>query len=182
MAPSDTEAPTNATIVFDSIEDFLAHAVALEDDAADRYVDLADAMEVHHNEDVAALFRKLGEAGRKHAQAMRDRADGKELPRIHPWEFKWVGGEAPETPSNDDVHYLMTPYHALQIAHGVEVSAHTFYQGVADGASDSDVRTLAQECAEEEAEHVRLLGTWTERYPEPDHDWADDPDPPIMPE
>ena len=182
MTTPDADTEAVKAIVFDSIEDFLAHAVTMEDDAADRYDELADAMEVHHNEDVAELFRKLGDAGRKHAASMRTRAQGKDLPRIQPWDFKWPGGEAPEMPSHDDVHYLMTPFHGLQIARGVEVAAHAFYQGVADGASDTEVRLLAKECAEEEAVHVDLLDRWMVRYPEPGPDWDDDPDPPIMPE
>ena len=53
-----------------TLEVFLAHAVTVEEEAADRYDELAAAMEVRHNEDVAALFRRMAgysrPSGRSH--------------------------------------------------------------------------------------------------------------------
>ena len=40
-----------------TLPQFLAHAIALEREAAERYLELADMMEAHRNDEVAALFR-----------------------------------------------------------------------------------------------------------------------------
>jgi hypothetical protein len=34
--------------------------------------------------------------------------------------------------------------------------------------------------AEDEREHVRLIGEWLARYPEPEPGWDEDPDPPAV--
>jgi hypothetical protein len=47
--------------VIATLEDLLAHARDMEAEAAERYDDLADQMEVHNNHEVARLFRKLAE-------------------------------------------------------------------------------------------------------------------------
>ncbi len=56
--------------------------------------------------------------------------------------------------------------------------ATNFYSELAAGARRADVRKLAEQFADEEREHVGWLEKWLERYPKPDADWADDPDPP----
>ena len=54
-----------------SLAEFLAHALELEVESAERYRELADSMEVHNNPDVAELFRKLAGYGDGHAQEVR---------------------------------------------------------------------------------------------------------------
>ena len=49
-----------------SIEELLSHAHRMEAEASERYAELADQMEVHNNDEVAALFRKLSEIEGKH--------------------------------------------------------------------------------------------------------------------
>jgi rubrerythrin len=79
-------------------------------------------------------------------------------------------------------HYLMTPYHALELARSAEIRAQQYYEAVAKESPNPEVRTLAIEFAYEEAEHVDLVNAWISRYPKPDPDWDYDPDPPGMPE
>jgi rubrerythrin len=42
-----------------TLPEFLAHAIALEHEAAERYLELADMMEAHRNDPVSALFRDM---------------------------------------------------------------------------------------------------------------------------
>ena len=42
-----------------TVEEFMAHAWAMEAEAAERYEELAEQMLAHHNGEVAALFTKL---------------------------------------------------------------------------------------------------------------------------
>ncbi len=166
----------------ESVEEFLAHSVALENEMVERYDEMADSLEVHNNPETAELFRRLAGFGQKHAEEMAAHATGKELPRIAPWDFKWGGGPAPEAASLDGMHYMMTPYHALELARDAESLAQQFYSQVAEGTSDSKVRKLAKEFAAEEGEHVDLVNEWISKLPEPEEGWDEDPDPPNMPE
>ena len=45
----------------------MAQALAMEIEAAQRYAEFADAMEMHNNREVAALFRKMADIEGKHA-------------------------------------------------------------------------------------------------------------------
>ena len=163
-----------------AVATFLAHALALETEAAERYAELADAMEVHNNPEIAALFRQMAEFSRRHAQSVRRRTEGHDLPRLHPWEYRWSTPEPPEVGDSGDTHYLMTPWHALGFALDNERRGHAFYAGRAEGAEDAEVRRLAGEFAAEESEHVATLTRWLARVPRPAADWAADPDPPAV--
>ena len=87
----------NAPAAINTIEEFLAHARALENESVDRYEELADVMEVHNNPEVAELFSKLAGYGRQHAAEVERLAAGMALPHIDPWDFKWIDGQGPES-------------------------------------------------------------------------------------
>ena len=78
----------------------------------------------------------------------------------------------------DEVHYLMQPWHALQLALAAEQRAEAFFGRLAQLATDEPVRRAALEMQDEEREHVELVRAWLKKVPEPDTDWANDPDPP----
>ena len=44
------------------VDAFLAAAIAMEEEAAQRYEEFADAMELHNNVEVAQMFRKLAQS------------------------------------------------------------------------------------------------------------------------
>lgn len=166
----------------DSLPVFFAHAIALERESVERYNELADAMEMHNNEELAELFRRLAHYGELHAREVLDRSEGIELPLIEPWEFRWVDAEGPETPSYADAHYLMTPYHALRFALENETRGRDYYALVASRSVAPDVAATAAEFAEEESEHVRLVSEWLEHVNPPADDWDLELDPPNQPE
>jgi rubrerythrin len=161
-----------------TVGEFLAHAIALEEESAVRFDELADALEVHHNAEVTELFRKMAHYSRLHLAEAKEMANGVDVPHIKPWEFEWPDEEAPETPEIEGTHYLMTPYHALALALESEKRGQGFYQGLADTHENKDVRTLAKDFADEEAEHVKLLSDMIQRYPAPKEGWDEDMDPP----
>ena len=165
-----------------SVGEFLAHAYALECESAERYEELADSMETHHNLEVAALFHRLAEFGEEHAAEVRRRAEGVELPRIPPWEYQWSCPEGPETSCTDEIHYLMTAAKALAIALLNELRGRDFYARVALESDDEQVRGIAAEMAEEEEGHVALLREWMERVPLDEERPPEDLDPPNTPE
>ncbi len=163
-----------------SSEELLAYSLALETEAVDRFNDLADQMDTHHNYEVADLFRKLAKIEGLHIDNVNRASAGKELPSLLAWEFEWDGGESPEGGSMEEAHYLMKPWHAIELAMRGEKRAVAFFRHVAETAIDDKVLKMALELVEEEEEHVALLQQWQERYPKPDEGWDDDLDPPTM--
>jgi rubrerythrin len=162
--------------------ELLAHAKAMESEALERYQDLAEQMEVHHNPEVAELFRKMAWVEGKHVEKILERVGDQELPHIPPWEYQWLGEEAAEAIANEDVHYLMTPHHALTLALGAERRALDFYTRVVETVAAGELLELARELMKEEREHVALIEAWLAKVPEPPEDWAEDPDPPLLQE
>lgn len=177
MTPVKTPRGTRAAA--DTPENLLAYALAMESEAAERYAELADQMAVHNNQEVAALFRKLGEIEYLHAENIRRQAAGHELPRISLGGYRWGSRESPEALDPGEVHYLITPHQAVRLALRHEQQAAEFYGTIARGSGNREVQALAKGYEEEEREHVRLLTEWLERYPVTGRDWDDDPDPPM---
>lgn len=161
-----------------SIEDFLAHALAIEEEAAERYAVFADQMETTNNPEVAKLFRDMERLEREHARRIESLAEGHDLPRLYPWALDFGGGQPPEAVDYSATHYLMTPYQALSLVLKAERRAAEFFDRLADGDGDPEMRRLAAEFAAEEHEHVAMVDQWRKRYPPPAEGWDEDPDPP----
>jgi rubrerythrin len=159
--------------------EFMAHAYAMEAEAAERYAEFADSMEVHNNLEVAELFRKLSRIEQRHADQILEQMGWKQSP-VSTADVRWQGAEGPETADPTELHYLMQPYHALQIALHNEKRARDFFANLAKVTKDAGVRKGAREMEEDEAEHVRLIEEWIKRTPVPDSNWEADPDPPVL--
>ena len=80
------------------------------------------------------------------------------------------------------MNYLMNMVQALRVAMGNEQRAHDFYFAISEESPDAEVRAVAAEFADEEKEHLALLGKWLEKLPETADEEMFDPDPPHMPE
>ncbi len=169
----------NKVAAIASADELLAHAMAIEMEAAERYAELADQMETHNNPEVAELFSKLAEIEGKHIQQVRDISGDVDLSMTTLWKHGWVDPGASEAPEYEDVHYLMQPYHAISLALRAERRAVAFFTGVEEKTDDKEVAAMARRLAEDERKHVSLLEDWLDKLPEPDEDWADDPDPPV---
>lgn len=166
-----------------TLADFMVLAWQMECEAADRYAELADVMEVHNNRDVAALFRRLAAIEQIHARRIMADMHWKAPPAPPPpGSDAWGGLEAPETTPSDEVHYLMQPYQALALALAAERRAVAFFDRLARSVGDERVRAAAEAMRDEECEHVTLVEEWMRKVPRPTADWADDPDPPRMSE
>ena len=159
--------------------EFMAYAYAMEAEAAERYAEFADSMEVHNNREVAELFRKLSRIEQIHADQIMEQMGWKQAPPTAA-DVRWHGAEGPETADPTELHYLMQPYHALQIALHNEKRARDFFAHLAKVTKDAGVRAGALEMKEEEAEHVRLIEAWIKRTPVPEAGWEADLDPPVL--
>jgi len=158
-----------------TLPEFLAHAIAMEQEAADRYLELADMMEAHHNDAVSTVFRDMCRYSEMHRDSIRERVGAIELPKLRSWEYRWR--TPPEVGGEEGFDYLMEPYHALRYARENETRAEQFYRSVAVQAQDAELRRLAKEFADEEKEHVAALDKWIANTPRPSSTWQEDPDP-----
>ncbi len=161
-----------------TLTDFMAQAWEMEIEAAQRYSDFADAMEIHNNLEVAAMFRTMANYETKHADEIMATMGWSEAPPVTRRDGAWPGYEGPETTPGDEVHYLMQPWHALRLALAAEERAERFFAELVRIAPNKAVRDAARELQAEEQEHVALVRAWMKKVPKPDRDWALDPDPP----
>ena len=161
--------------------DFMAQAYTMELEATERYAQFAEQLDTHNNREVADLFRRLSAIEALHAKRILEEMGWPSLPAM-PVAFAWNEGEGPEAAPLDSLHYLMQPYHALQLALQREQRAQKHFEGIAAGKAPKKVRAAAAEMAEEEREHVRLINEWLARVPKPAAGWDEDPDPPRMTE
>ena len=152
-----------------SLPEFLAHAIAFEREAQERYLELADMMEAHLNLDVAKVFRDMARFSQMHGDQIAERAEHVELRKLNSWEFRWRMYH--EVGDDDGVHYLMTAYRALKYARQNEVRGMTFYRMAAEKSQDAEVRRLGNDFADEEKAHVEALDRWIEKTPRPSTNW-----------
>lgn len=165
-----------------SLNDLLAVAYQIEIDAVERYNLLADQMETHNNPELVKVFRDLARAEGIHGEEIRRLAGDFDVAAHARRIAKFERSESPEEADLGTAHYLMTPWHALQLSLAGEERALAYFTSIVETAKDPKVKAMAAELVEEEAEHVNLVHRLLRRYPQPSDSWADDPDPPVSQE
>ena len=165
-----------------SLNDLLAVAYQIEINAVDRYNLLADQMEIHNNPELVKIFRDLARAEGIHGEEIRRLAGDFDVVAHARQIATFQRSESPEEADLSAAHYLMTPWHALQLSLAGEKRALAYFTTIVETAKDPKVKAMAAELVEEEAEHVNLVHRLLRRYPEPDKNWADDLDPPVSQE
>ena len=165
-----------------NLNDLLAVAYQIEIDAVERYNVLADQMETHNNPELVKVFRDLARAEGIHGEEIRRLAGDFDVVNHARQIARFRRAESPEEAALDSAHYLMTPWHALQLSLAGEKRALAYFGRVVEAATDPKVKAMAEELMEEETEHVNLVNRLLLRYPRPDDSWAEDPDPPAAQE
>jgi rubrerythrin len=143
-----------------SVEEFLAYAIHLEREAADRFGQLADAMESCGNGEVSKLFRQLAGYSRMHLAEAQMRAGFRDIPVMKPDDFLWPDLESPETAAIWAADPFIGREQALEIALDAETASFEFYKSIRDTTNDPEIKMLAKEFVEEESEHVAELQRW----------------------
>ncbi len=156
----------------------MAQALQMELEAARRYQEFADMMEVHNNPEVGAWFRKMAAVEGKHADHIMAQMGWREVPAQVVGAPMLAGMTASEGAATDEIHYLMQPWHVLQLALASEERAEAFFAQLAQLATHDSVRQAALALQQEEHEHVELVKAWLLKVPQPDANWDQDPDPP----
>jgi rubrerythrin len=143
-----------------SVEEFLAYAIKLEEEATLRFDQLAEAMQGYGNKDVGSLFRRLSDYSRLHLADARARSGFRDIPVMDPSAYQWPDLESPEVAAIWAADPFLAKNEALEIALASETAGHDFYKSVHDTTDDPEIRVLAAEFVAEEAEHVAWIRQW----------------------
>ncbi|MBR9971540.1 ferritin-like domain-containing protein [Magnetospirillum sulfuroxidans] len=146
-----------------SVEEFLVYAARLEQEAALRFDELADAAGSFDNTEVSGFFRQMAEYSRMHLEEARKRGGFRDLPDMAPGDYDWPQLESPEAAAIWAADPQMDVAMALSVALDAETNGLAFYQGVLDRTSDPEIKAMAAEFVEEEAEHVAAIQRWIAR-------------------
>ena len=144
----------------ETVEEFLAHAIQLEREAADRFGQLADAMESGGNKEVGKLFRQLAHYSQLHLADANNRSGFRDIPDLEPGEFAWPDDESPESAAIWAADPLIGPDEALETALAAEMAGLGYYSEVLASATDPEIIAFAKEFVEEESGHVAELKRW----------------------
>lgn len=147
-----------------SVEEFLAHAIELEKEAALRFGQLADAMQSCGNVEVSKLFRRLAHYSQLHQADAQERAGFRTIPNLRPDGFSWPDIESPESAAIWAADPFIGREEALQVALAAESAGLAYYTEVMNTTTDPEIRAFAQEFSEEEAGHVKELERWIELH------------------
>jgi rubrerythrin len=158
-----------------TLRDALDLAVLVEEEAKDRYGELADQMYIHHNPEAETFFRFMQDVETKHETKLQDRRQK-------------LFGDAPRTvrremifdieaPEYDEARATMTVRQALEAALRSEEKAGAFFEQALDATKDPDARKLFEELRAEEKEHEALVRKQMDKLPPDDGTPADEDEP-----
>ncbi len=168
-----------ADINFDglSLRDTLDLAIAIEEEAKERYDDFAAQMDAHRTPDAAKFFRFMAANEIKHAEKLSAQRKG-------------LFGDEPSTadtsmlydieaPEFDAARAFMSIQAALDVAMEAEVKAYDFYNDALPQVSDEKIKALFVELRDEEKLHQKLIEETKAKIPAgEDFDPDDFVDPP----
>lgn len=146
------------------VEEFLAHTIQLESEASLRFGQLADAMNTAGNREVGRLFRRLADYSLLHLSDARARAGFRKLPVMSAGDYRWPDIESPEAAAIWAADPFIGREQALQVALDAETAGLNFYTEILHTTTDPEIRVLAQEFVQEEAEHVAELERWMQLH------------------
>ena len=153
-----------------TIPRFYAHAIAIEHEAAERYMEFAEHMK-DHARDAAVLFERLAHDGFNHARQLVSRTNEVRLPSLRPGAHAWLDKGTPLAAAHEWVFRLLSPRDALTVAMHAEQRAKRFFAHVAQTTCDQGVKALAKDFLQEEGEHIARMKRALRKLPNPVIDW-----------
>lgn len=160
-----------------TLRDALDLGILVEEEARDRYLELAEQMTQFRTPKAASLFEKMASYEELHRRELleRRRAEGfTGEPKVHRSMLFDV-----EAPEYDEARAFMTPHEAVEVALKSEMKAHEFFFGLMSKVKDGVIRRLFGELAREEHEHQALLLAELDRLPPADQVQGDVGDEPV---
>ncbi len=160
-----------------SLVDALDLAILIEDEARERYEELAEQMKQHNTPDAERFFRSMALNEAKHGSELRERrvrlfpATPQTVTRDMLWDV--------EAPDYGTVRMFMSAREAMEVALDAEVKAYEYFDAALPFLTNADVKVLFEELREEEVAHQDLVrATMAKLPPGPGPDpelYADEP-------
>jgi rubrerythrin len=138
-----------------SLRDALDFAALVEEEAKERYGELADQMEIHHNPDVAGFFRFMVDVEAKHESRLNGRrtelfgSEARVVTRDMIFDI--------EAMEYDEARATMSVRQALEAALRAETKAFEFFDTALAASKIPEVRELFTELREDELLHQELV-------------------------
>jgi rubrerythrin len=160
-----------------SLRDTLDLAIAIEEEAKERYDEFAEQLDAHHSPEVAKFFRFMSENEVKHAEVLT--AQRTQLFSEEPSTADASKLYDIEAPAYDGARAFMTIQEALDVALNAEIKAYDFYHQALPSVKDTDVNALFVRLRDEEVQHQKMIKEIIAKVPDADafdpEDFADEP-------
>lgn len=155
-----------------SLKDALDLAVLVEEEARDRYEELAAQLILHRTPAAATFFTRMMRIEELHRQQLvqkRTAQFGDQPITVTREQLYDI-----EAPDYDEARMNMSHRAALNVALRSEEKAHRFFSEALKVVPSVEVKRLFEELCEEEVEHQRLVKAEIAKLPPPSPDEADD--------
>lgn len=149
-----------------TLEDFLAHALAIESEAAERYREFTAWFDERGESVLAGLCRNLARFEQEHLEELAEMASDLAIPDIPRDGYRWVDGVAPETVPREMLFLMNSSRQLLGIALEAELRAVAFFRWVAESSPDAEVARLATGMIADEEDHAGWVARALEYLPE----------------
>ncbi|WP_432474361.1 hypothetical protein [Amphritea sp. HPY] len=164
----------NSTATAHSHTALISGSITLKAEMAECYAELAEQLENCNNSDAATTFLLLAQHQQQHVQELEILAADLDLSQLSPLTFN-VDQESPADDINANSHYLMTPYHAVELALNVEQRTLKALHSRID--MENNPHSPHQQ---EHAHHIQTLRQLLSTLPQPENHWDEDLDPPNL--
>jgi erythrin-vacuolar iron transport family protein len=138
-----------------SAQDVLDLAILVEDEAAERYEELAHQLETHRTPEAAAFFRTMVRNEATHRARLlerRTRLYG-DAPRAVSRAMLWDV----EAPEYDEARAFMTVRQAMETALRSEEKAHAYFVAALAHVREPEVSALLEELRDDEVLHQEMI-------------------------
>ena len=148
-----------------TVEDFYAHALAIEREAAQRYTEFEAWFRDRGEVVLAGLCGNMARMEGEHFRELVESSRHLTLPAIDAGRHAWLDAGSPEAPARELFHRVAHPRHLLQIALQAEINAAAFFEHIGLTHDSREVCELARHMAAEEREHALWVRNALEYQP-----------------
>jgi rubrerythrin len=154
-----------------SLCDAVDLAILVEEEARERYGELAEQLATHHNQEVARFFQRMVQVETSHESVLTSRR--RTLFRDQPRKVTREMIFDVEAPAYDDARADMSVRQALEMARTAETKARDFFVRALAVIRDPEVSDFFLQLRDEEVEHLHLVEAQLAKLP-PDPAFAAD--------
>ena len=140
-----------------SVEEFYAHALAIEREAAKCYRGSRSTSRTTARRCWPGCAATSPTSRRTTTSSWSSASRALKVPELPPERYRWLESGPPETADHEVLFRLATPRQLLEIALKAEQRARRFFEWVAGTTASGEIHALADEMAREEAEHVQWV-------------------------